>query len=153
MDVWEWDSTQHLPLVPTESNHNLGSMVTQLKLLTSLLANLKDSSPSTSVDRLLADMTQLRDTLTSPNNLRVVMTANINTLSAPLESWKEFLPKHLLQRCIYSGPFPLELGSVKLGLKSIFHGCLSTYSLLVGIGKNRCLRQWSVCFFIWWLKL
>ena len=63
-------------------------MVTQLQFLTSLLAKLKD--PSTS-EGVIQNMASLRDALTSPDNLRVIMSTNINTLTTPLTTWERFL--------------------------------------------------------------
>ena len=78
-----------------ESNSNLCSMVTQLQFLTSLLTKLKD--PSTS-EGVIQNMASLRDTLTSPDNLRVIMSTNINTLTTPLTAWEGFLQQPLSKR-------------------------------------------------------
>ncbi len=39
---------------------------------------------------VLAAISQLRDKLVSPNNLRVVMGTDVNRLSDPLEPWRDF---------------------------------------------------------------
>ena len=79
-----------------ESNSNLCSMVTQLQFLTSLVARLKDPSTSKGV---IQSMAFLRDTLTSPDNMRVVMSTNINALTTPLTPWKEFMQQPHSKRC------------------------------------------------------
>ena len=73
-----------------DCSHNVASMVTQLRFLTSLTAKLKDAS----ADGVLQDMAQLRDALTSPDNLRIFMAANVSSLPhpSPLDPWKNFVP-------------------------------------------------------------
>lgn len=70
-------------------------MVTQLQFLTSLVAKLKD--PST-YDEVIHNVTSLRDTLTSPDNLRVVMAANVDSLTTPLTAWDKFLAQPHVKR-------------------------------------------------------
>lgn len=76
----------------TDSSHNTANMVTQLQFLEKQLQKLKD--PATA-DLVISDMTTVRDTLTSPANLRVVMATDVGGLSGsnPLEPWAVFVEK------------------------------------------------------------
>lgn len=76
----------------TDSSHNTANMVTQLQFLEKQLHKLKD--PATA-DLIISDMTTVRDTLTSPANLRVVMATDVGGLSGsnPLEPWAVFVEK------------------------------------------------------------
>ena len=80
------------PPLPPESTHNLTSMVTQMQFLTSVQTKLKDPSSS---DQLLTDLKHLRECLTLPGNLRVIMATDINSLphANPLDPWLQFLPQ------------------------------------------------------------
>ena len=88
------ENTMPPPLPPSlsESTHNLSSMVTQMQFLTSVQTKLKDPS---SADQLLTDLKHLRERLTSPDNLRIVMATNVNSLphANPLDPWLGFLPQ------------------------------------------------------------
>ena len=81
-----------LSLLVTDSPHNTANMVMQLQFLEKQLQKLKD--PAT-VDLVISDMTSVRDTLTSPANLRVVMATDVGGLSSldPLEPWAVFVEK------------------------------------------------------------
>ena len=76
-------------LYTASSAPTLTNMVTQSDFLTSLTAKLKDGREGGVVSAL----TEVRDKLVSPDNLRVVMGTDVNRLTDPLEPWTKFAPK------------------------------------------------------------
>ncbi|CAI8039021.1 Uncharacterized protein C05D11.1 [Geodia barretti] len=70
------------------STPNTSNMVTQLKFLEKQLARLKDPATASLVT---SDLCRVRDTLTSPGNLRVFMATDIDKLSTPLQPWEIFM--------------------------------------------------------------
>ena len=73
-------------------------MVTQLKFLEKQLQRLKD--PATA-DLVTSDLCRVRDTLTSPGNLRVFMATDIDKLTTPLKPWESFIENSKSERYQY----------------------------------------------------
>ena len=80
--------THSLSLSLAGSTPNTSNMVTQLKFLEKQLARLKDPATASLVT---SDLCRVRDTLTSPGNLRVFMATDIDKLSTPLQPWEIFM--------------------------------------------------------------
>lgn len=70
-------------------------MVAQLEFLEKQLQRLKDSKTA---DLVTSDLYHVRDTLTSPGNLRVFMATDVNKLTTTLEPWELFVQEAKSER-------------------------------------------------------
>ena len=96
-----------LPLsFPTASPQNISNMVAQLEFLEKQLKKLKDS---TMADSVTSDLYVVRDTLTSPANLRVFMATEVNKLTTPLEPWELFVQEARFALSLTPSSLPLPL--------------------------------------------
>lgn len=74
-----------------DCNMTVSNMLRQEKFLKNILKQLE-----TDPDQVLKDMEQLRQTITSPSNLRIHLSANVESMtSSPQSPWLQFVPSDI----------------------------------------------------------